>query len=128
MGPMDSAIDGLKQATNFYARDLDVLGEEQILGCAGGSARKPVDFTYEVALINLRIASRLKGGEPPATPVGEAWWIAPDELRSKADIAEYFRCSSEALISAAEELPEDEVGKMVGSPGFERPAYAMVNF
>src|SRR5947207_611201 len=128
MGPMASAVQGIRQATTFYASDLEALSEEQILGCAGGAARKPVDFTYEVALINLRIAARLRGTEPPASPEGDDWWMAPAELQSKTAIIDYMKQSSAELLAAAESIPEEESGKMVGTPRNERPAFGLANF
>jgi len=125
---MDAALKAMESATNFYAKDLEALTEEQILNSAGGSARKPVDFTYEVGLINRQVAARLRGDEPPASPEGDDWWIAPDELRSKAAIAAYIAEGCKEIIDAAGALPADEIGKMIGSPGRERPAYALVQF
>ena len=104
------------------------MTEEQILGSAGGDARKPVDFTYEVALINRRIAARLKSEEPPAMPQGEAWIVAPEELQSKAAIIEYMTASSNELLEAAKALPESDAAKMIGAPGKEEPAYTFVSF
>lgn len=125
---MESAVKAIEQATAFYHKDLEALSEEQILNCPGGSARKPIDFTYEVALINRRIAARLIGAEPPAAPEGDDWWIAPDEIRSKEGILAYMAESSAALLEAARSLSEEEASKMVGTPGSERPAFALANF
>jgi hypothetical protein len=125
---MESAVKGIEHAVKNYNQDLEALTEEQILGCAGGAARKPVDFTYEVALINLRIAARLNGLEPPPAPEGDEWWVAPDELRSKSAISEYMRSASLELIEAAKAIPEEEGSKLVGPPGSERPAFALTNF
>jgi len=128
MGPMDAALKAMESAASFYSKDLEALPEEQILNSAGGSARKPVDFTYEVGLINRQVAARLRGDEPPASPEGDDWWVAPEELRSKAAIAAYIAEGCQEIIAAACALPAEEIGKMIGSPGRERPAYALVQF
>ncbi len=128
MGPMQAATESIETATNFYTRDLDALTEEQILGCAGGVARKAVDFTYEVALINIRIASRLRGVEPPAWPATEGFVSAPDELLSKAAILEYFAASTAEILTAAKAIPEEEAGKLVGPEGKQDPAFKMASF
>lgn len=125
---MASAVTSIEQATSFYVKDLEAMTEEQILGSVGGTARKPVDFTYEVALINRRIAARLIGTEPPAAPEGDDWWVAPEELRSKAAIIEYMKESTRQLLEAARSVSEEESGKMVGAPGSERPAFALAYF
>ncbi len=128
MGPMENAVTSLEQATTFYLKDLETLTEEQILGCAGGAARRPVDFTYEVALINRRIAARLTGAEPPPAPEGDDWWIAPDDLQSKAAISAYMKESCDQLLTAARSIPEADAGKLIGTPGSERPAFALAQF
>jgi len=125
---MDAAIQGMESAANFYARDLEALSDAQILESFAGAARLPLDFTYEVAFINRQVAARLRGEEPPASPDGDEWMTAPDELRSKAAIAEYMASACSEVLSAAKAVPEEEIGKMIGSPGRERPAYALVSF
>jgi hypothetical protein len=128
MNPMEIAVQSLERAVKSYVQDLEILSDSQVMNSAGGSARSPVDFTYEVALINLRIAARLSGQEPPAAPEGDDWWIAPDDIRSKAGITKYFQDSGAALASAAKAMPEADIAKLTGAPGSERPAYALVNF
>ncbi len=128
MGPMESAIKGIEQATSFYNRDLDALTEEQILGSAGGCARKPVDFTYEVGELNLRVASRLRDIEPPPAKDWDGWVVAPAEMQSKAAIMEFMRNASEELLAAAKSVSEEQSGKLVGTPGREQPAFGLANF
>jgi hypothetical protein len=123
---MQSSVKAIEQAASFYCRDLEALSEEQILASVNG-ARKPVDFTYEVALINRRIAARFCGAEPPPSPEGDAWWVAPEELQSKQAIIAYMRSACDELLSAANSIPEEESGRMVGAPGSERPAFALAN-
>ena len=128
MGPMEAAIKAIEQSTQFYAKDLDHLSEEQILSSAGGCCRKPVDFTYEVAFINRQIAAQLANREPEPNPEGEEWAVAPAELQSKAAILEYFAKSSTEIIDAAKAVPEADIAKLIGAPGRERPAFALLNF
>lgn len=128
MGPMQSAISGIEQSTGFYARDLEALTEEQILSCAGGVSRKPVDFTYEVALVNKRIAARFRGIEPPVWPQSEGFVCAPDELLSKAAICEYMANATAELLDAARSLSEEDGAKLIGPEDRQEPAYAMAYF
>jgi len=128
MGPMESAVKSIKHATSHYLQDLDAMSEDQILNSAGGAARCPVDFTYETALVNRRLAARLSETEPPVMPDGDPWLVAPEELRSKAAITAFMKESCEVLLSAAQSIPESESGKLVGSPGREEPAFALAEF
>jgi len=125
---MENAIGAMEQAASLYLKDLDAMSEAQLLESAGGSARVAVDFTYEVALINRRIASRLLDIEPPALPDDDGWMVAPSELRSKSEICGFLRSACVELTEAAKSLPECESGKMIGAPGSERPAFGMVQF
>ena len=125
---MDAAIKGMENAAKFYANDLEALTEEQILTSPGGTARKAIDFTYEVAFLNHQFAARLCGEEPIPSPDGDDWMTAPTELQTKEAIAAYLADGCAKVISAAQAIPEAEIGKMVGTPGRERPAYALVNF
>jgi hypothetical protein len=128
MGPLEHATKGLEQATGFYSKDLEALSEDQIFGCAGGVARRPADFTYEVCLINRRVAARLRGEEPPAWPEGEGFVGAPADLSSKASIATYFADACAELMAAAKAIPAEEGDKLIGPEGKQEPAYAMVSF
>ena len=128
MGPMESAVRDIEHAAKHYLDDLEAMPEEQLLESAGGSARKAVDFTFEVALLNRRVAARLRGTDPPSAPEGDEWWTAPEELRSKDAIIRYMRESLDELAAAARSIPESEAGRMVGAPGQEWPAYTLAQF
>jgi hypothetical protein len=128
METMDLAVKGMETAKDFYVKDLEAMTDEQVLGSAGGSARKAVDFSYELGFINLQVAARLRGEEPPKSPDGDEWMVAPPELQTKSAITEYVGTACQAIIDAAKAIPEDEIGKLIGSPGRERPTYAQVNF
>ena len=54
------------EAAEFYAKDLRALPEVELTHDRG--ARLPIDITYEVVMVNRRLASRLRGQEPdPST-------------------------------------------------------------
>ena len=128
MGPMAAAVKAIDQATTFYVKDLEALSEDQILLPAAGNARAAVDFTFETAFINRQIAARLRGDEPIADTGGDEWVVAPEELRSKLAIIKYASESFADLLDSARGVTEEEAGKMVGSAGRERPAFALANF
>ncbi len=126
MTPIECAIKGIEQASKSYLQDLEAMTEDQILGSVGGGARKPIDFTFETAIINRRVAARVAGTTPPEMPKTEGWIEAPEELRSKEAIIAYFKSASDELVGAAKGLPESEGDKMVGREGHEQPAYDLV--
>ncbi len=128
MGPMQAAIHGMESAAKNYSQDLDAMSDDQILTSAGGTARKPVDFTYEVALINRRLAARLAKTEPPAAPEGDDWWVAPEELQTKDAISQYFKASCEELLEAAKGMSEEDATVLVTFHGGEKPSHTMVTF
>lgn len=123
---MASAIKSLEHATSNYCKDLATLTEEQFLQSVGGSARAVVDFTYEVAAVNRRIAKRMAGESVP--PANDGWIVAPDELRSKEALTAYLRESSQMVIDAAKTFSPEEAMTVVGPEGFARPIFAWVFF
>jgi len=124
---LDRAIASLQSAARNYEKDLAAMTDEQLMQSAGGAARKPVDFTFETALINRRIAARIRGEEPEPEPEGE-WWEAPEELRNRAAITEYMRASCQAILDAASGLSEEEAEKPIGESGSERPPISFIHF
>jgi len=127
MTPMEYAIKAMENAARNYKKDLEAMTEEQIVDSVSGSARKPVDFTYEVALLNKDAAARIAGTERPVEPEGDEWWTAPPELQSKQAITDYMVNCCDELIEAAKANVENG-DKNVGIEGRVRPAYDLVNF
>ena len=128
MGPMEAAAAGMESAAKNYLGDLEAMSEAQILESAGGTARSAVDFTFETAIINKRIAARLNGVEPPAMPEGEGWTVAPEELRSKSAIAEYMKSACDELIAVAKTKSEEDGAQLMPLFGGEKPTFYAVNF
>jgi hypothetical protein len=125
---MESAVKGIEYAVSFYTKDLEAMSEDQILSCAGGDARKPVDFTYEVALVNNRVTARLTNIDPPTMPQSEGWITAPEELCSKDAIIAFFKDTSDKLLAAAQGVSEEDGHTLVGPEGRQEPKFAMANF
>jgi hypothetical protein len=123
---MEYAIKGMVNAARNYRKDLEAMTEEQIMSSVAGTARRAVDFTYEVALLNRDAAARILGTERPAEPEGE-WWTAPPELESKQAIYDYMVESCTQLIEAAK-ANVDNGDLNIGLEGKVRPAYDLVNF
>jgi len=128
MALLPSAIASMKGSADHYLQDLEVMTDQDVMESFGGAARKPVDFSYELGLINLRIAARIRGDEPPPFPDGDGWAVAPEELRSKAAITEYMKSSFDTLLDASSKLSEEDTEKLVGNPGHEQPILALIHF
>lgn len=97
----DHLLRNVEAAGGDYVKDLEALSEEQLGTSFGGVSRTAFDFTYEVHVINQRIAKRLRGQDPGPYPF-EGWVMAPPEFKKKeqavaetrgsfADVAEAFR-------------------------------------
>jgi len=123
MGPLEASIKSVESGLHCYLADLAVMTEDQVMSSAGGAARKAVDFTYEVALLNERMAARIRGEELPPEPT-EDWWCAPEELRSKALISDYLKKTTEDLLTELRAIPEEDCARLIG----KRPAYAAAHF
>ncbi len=48
----------------FFAKDLELLSEEQVMNSPGGAARRPIDYVHEVTVVNRGIACQLRGEDP----------------------------------------------------------------
>ena len=129
MPDFDSRAYALTQVTdagNFYRKDLDALSDEAILGSPGGEARSPIDFTYEVAMINRRIAARLRGEDVPPMPEIEGWMVAPPEWRAggKAKTVAEFDASMKDVIDAI----GDDVSRPLVTPARTTTAFEVALF
>ena len=102
----------LEGAGKHYASDLAAMSHESLEATPGGQARAPYDFTYEVVVVNDRMATLLRGEKPSAWPF-EGWAVAPDDFRTpKRAIAEIER-SITAAIEAWSALSDDELGREI---------------
>lgn len=128
-----SEIDLVQYAQNhvgnlktMYAKDLEALSQEQLTSSFAGAARTAVDFTYEVIVINRRIASRLRGEDPGALPweAGKEWAVAPESHRSKEALIADFNASADELIAA---VAGDPLRKIV-TPMGEQTALELAVF
>lgn len=110
-------------AGNYYLGDLKAISEEDLLNSPAGQARAPIDFTYEVVLINRRIASRLRGETPPPMTF-EGWMVAPEEFRSKEAAVREMESSVKEIVDAI----GTDVMRTIVTPERESTAFEMANF
>lgn len=102
--PKAYATSQIQNALRYYKSDLEAIPEDQFCASPGGCARAPVDFTYEVAFVNRRIAGRLRGDEMAPMPF-EGWMVAPEDQRHKArSIAEFEASMNEVAAALGDDV------------------------
>ena len=125
MGSLQWAVKAFESAVELFVKDIEALEESQLEGC-NGSARKPIDFAYEVGILNQHIARRVLS-EPSSLP-NEGWIVAPPEFRSKAAVTALLRESAETLLAATRTLGEDGGDRTVPTSEGETPVFDLVYF
>lgn len=108
----------LETARDFYVKDLQALLDAQMGTPSAGAARTPYDFTYEVTMINHRIAKRLRG-EDPGEFARDGWMKAPAEACHKQTCIERYQASMDDLIDAFSAVPEGDMHKVIPLPSGE---------
>jgi uncharacterized damage-inducible protein DinB len=108
-------VKGVASAAKSYRQDFEALTHEQLAASPMGQARAPYDFTYEVVVVNKRIAARLRGEDPGAW-TAEGWMTAPEELKDKAALMASFDASVDELTSAIQSIPAEEMGREIVLP------------
>jgi hypothetical protein len=105
----------IESAGEMYRKDLDALPEEALLSTSGGASRSPVAITYEIIVVNKRLATRMKGDDPgPFDPT--AWANVPEEFTSADGCKSAFMASIRNLLSTLEAVPSDQMDKDIATP------------
>ena len=105
---LESSLDG-------YLKDLEAMSEEDLVNGFGGSERKGIDFSYEVAYVCRRFATRLRGETPEAWPDG-GWILAPTAYKNKEIAITHMRDSMNELLAAWKKVPAGEITKVITLP------------
>jgi hypothetical protein len=121
------AQEALKHTKDHYLDDLNAMSEEQLTTSPGGCARTPADFTYEIIVINRRIAKRLRG-EDPGKMQFEGWLKAPDELKNKQSLIAEFTSSCTEIETALNAIPPEEMLRTIQLPTETTTPYDLVRF
>jgi uncharacterized damage-inducible protein DinB len=114
----------LDQAAHLYCKDLAALGDE---AAEGASPRAAVDFTHEVAVVNRRIAARLRGDDPGEWPFQE-WAVAPEELRSAEAAEGEIRSSVAELKEAMDGMTDAQLIEKRDIAGKETTPFEQIVF
>lgn len=105
----------IANAGKFYAQDLAAMAHDRLAASPGGKARSPYDFTYEVVVVNERIACRLRGEEPPPEDGTEGWIKAPPEFCDPERARQRLEESTAGVLAAWDGLPVERLGETAGS-------------
>lgn len=111
----------LEAARSDYLKDLESMPEELLAVAHGGVSRTPYDFTYEVVVINFRVAKRLRG-ETPAPYDFEGWITAPMEFRSKEAAKNGIDQSLTEILAGLDAIPSDQLLDKIVLPKGETSA------
>jgi len=103
-------VDQVRGAVSAFCDDIDALTHEQLDRSYNEKTRRAYDYIFEVAVVNLRVAARLRGEDPGPMPwdFGVNWLGAPKEYRDKEAVLAYTREAGDELITAAQEYMGDE--------------------
>lgn len=105
----------MTDAIDKYRDDLEAMPEDLLAKSPGGTARRPLDFTYEIVVINRRIACRLRN-EDPGKFAFEGWVTAPVEFAAKEVVLREFNDTCQAVLDAYDAVPEDEIERVIPLP------------
>jgi len=111
----------IEESREAYVQDLEAMSEEQVSRAPGGTARSGLDFTYEVVVVNQRIAARLRGEEPAPWPF-ESWVTAPEGWSRDQAVQAIRDSMNEALEAWKAVDPEKVFQPLVEDKPGTRPA------
>ncbi len=114
----------IEDAARVYGKDLAALPEAELTHDRGG--RLAIDFTYEVVLINRRMAARLRRAEPEAMAPG--FLVAPELFRSKAVALDEVASSAGELLAAWDAVGPGGMAEPVPTSGAPEPALGLAIF
>ncbi|MBL8065871.1 MAG: DinB family protein [Chthonomonadaceae bacterium] len=115
----------ISDALACYIKDIEALEEKDILNSPGGSARSPIDFTYEIVMVNSRIASRLKGEDPGPWPFQDGWAEAPEAFKSKSTAIAEVSDSTHEVIAAWNQLSDSDLLTVVPNLGEDTTKFSL---
>ena len=121
---MDSktiATNALKSICKHFLKDLEELPEDAFTKSFGGKTRTVADIVYEVNLVNDHVGLTLRKEELFAWPEG-AWITAPEHIRTKKEVIDSFKKSSEKIMATAENMSaKDMEGTITTEDGETTP-------
>jgi len=125
MSIRNAAREWVTGSRDVYVKDLTAMTHEQLMDGRGG--RVPYDFTYEVAVVNRRVAKRLRGEDPGDWPY-DGWITAPEEFRNKEAITREFLAATDEIVSAFDSMNDEQVMGDVATSEGTKPVLDMMQF
>ena len=127
----DSVVGFLSMAKSFYLKDLAALSDEQLTSKPNGTARKPIDFSYEVITVNRGILRMLKQepkdeNQPEEEKDGE--WTAAPKGYTRAQLEADLGSSLDGIAKYVSSLSEDELLAVIPTWFGESPLFSFASF
>ncbi len=116
----------IANGAKYYLKDFSFIPVDRIAASPGGVARAPIDFTYEVAYINRRVAARLRGEEVPPFKM-EGWITAPEEFLDVAKMAIEFQAAVDDVLESLDKFPAEDLEKEIDIQTGKTTAKSMLN-
>lgn len=104
--------DSLLQSKRMYLQDLEAMGHDELAKSPGGNARTPYDFTYETAVVNRRIAARLRSEDPGPAP-WDGWAVAPAEFQNKETALKELADSADEVVAGWDNTAEERIAETI---------------
>lgn len=89
----------LREYESMYVQDLRAMSEEDLAHAPEGT-RSALDVTHEVALVNHRLAKRLRSEDPGPWPGTNGFLRAPENERTGDAAVRSLQDSVDALVAA----------------------------
>lgn len=113
----------LREAGDTFVGDIEAMPREVLERSPGGVARCPFDYAYEIAVINKRIAARLRGEDPgPWQFADQKWVTCSPEFAEKEKMVSFVRTSFDEVSKAWEAFDENELTTPITLPKGETSA------
>jgi hypothetical protein len=120
------ALNPLKSACNLFLKDLQHLPSEAFFKDFGGKGRSVADIVQEVNLVNDHVGMVMRGEEPFVWP--EGWIKAPESMKTKEDVIEAFKQSSEKILTTAAGFTTEQLEETILNEGEETTRFERCRF
>jgi hypothetical protein len=114
---------GIREAGKTFVEDLKAMPQEVLEKSPGGVARTPFDYSYEIAIINKRLAARLRGDDPGPWQYADVKWVTCEpEFAQKEKMVDLVRTSFEEVMTAWDAFDESKLKEKIVLPKGETTA------
>jgi len=119
--------ENIETSGKMYLQDLNALPDEALTSKSGGVSRSPVEITYELMVVNKRLATRMRSEDPgPFNP--KAWEIVPEEFSSPTGCKSGFEASMQDLLNSLDSVPDDRMDEDIPTPSGSTTAFDLALF